>query len=678
MAFCAGIAMAGATTAWLAAPDQLDALISACPFDPNDIKPQAFDFAPHLVEKAKPTHREKKGKTGEAGRTDTALPASEGQEQNIRLPHRLKLSAFSRSVGHRPMGLQVAQVKMFAQRFPSDFREMAMQKVVLPCNTAGTLPYVAKDGLPCPALSTMNALRWLEQHPQQWKTSEAAAQIQRVLTRGLQVLWSQVPKHERQAHKHEQIPNMSTAQNMSPCPAAGPRGFNCVCLCVLFLFGGLIFGGLLSGSPGTIIQVEWVECESFLQWQLHVETSSVQASVQVMPHVLDTAMKYLTFCRSPAASAADATEGRGVDELFGTYLQGKSVHRLKEAKTLLHACEPNVLASLAVWRKGVHFLHANALAQTYFISCEEWTALLGRTVSLEKSAFSLQEVVAKQVMQIIGEAEILSGGEVPKLKKSNMTLFVFKELCNTALLAAKYKSHLQNKFAGVWSGVASGDKLFKRLIVSGETGLRSVFSRGLSLACDKIEKLDFVETDPTCDFAQIIGRMESAMATLREEERKKTEAAAAAKAEAAQAATAARDAAPDGGGAAPDWPAAAETTADSQEEEDSAKFWAELTAEQPRAPSPGQEQQIKQEAAPLAEEPPSAEDRAMQEMRQKAYVAIDDVFVLYDRPWSAGEPAPKSLEVMAPGTMAKIQVRGKRIFSEGAQAIVSSGCHQLW
>ena len=28
------------------------------------------------------------------------------------------------------------------------------------------------------------------------------------------------------------------------------------------------------------VQVEWMECASFLEWQLHVETSGVQASVQ--------------------------------------------------------------------------------------------------------------------------------------------------------------------------------------------------------------------------------------------------------------------------------------------------------------------------------------------------------------------------------------------------------------
>ena len=91
------------------------------------------------------------------------------------------------------------------------------------------------------------------------------------------------------------------------------------------------------------VQVEWIECESFLQWQLLVETLSVQASVQVAPHVLDTAMKYLNCCRSPRAVCLGAapddndnpclTYGK-VNEMFSKYLQRKSAHHLNYVKNL--------------------------------------------------------------------------------------------------------------------------------------------------------------------------------------------------------------------------------------------------------------------------------------------------------------------------------------------------------
>lgn len=368
--------MAAASSAGGSESDQIGNLLKVCPFDPNSIKPIPFDFTPHMVDK-KETKEKAKDKDKDK---DESRPSPEGQARQQRLPHRLKLSAFSKSVGHRPMGLQVAQVRLFTQRFPTDFREMSMQKMVLPCNQDGTLPFVAQDGLPCPALSTVNALRWLEQKRNYLKEKGEARAIQQI----------------------EKVFNKG-------------------------------------------IQVEWIECESFLQWQLHVETSSAQASVQVAPHVLDTAMKYLTFCQSPRAACLGAapsddddpylTEGK-VDEMFGKYLQGKSVHRLKEAKTLLRACEVSVLVAMAQWRKNVHYLHANSLAQSYLISCEEWTALLGKSLKLDHSIFGLQDTVAKQVMQMISESEIIVSCEVPKLKKNVVTIHVFKELCTTALQAS--------------------------------------------------------------------------------------------------------------------------------------------------------------------------------------------------------------------------------------------------
>ena len=175
---------------------------------------------------------------------------------------------------------------------------------MLPCSLDGTLPFVVPGAtltLPCPALSTFNALKFLHAHPEALAKAEsrAKAQMERVISKG--------------------------------------------------------------------VQVEWLECESFLQWQLHVETSSVQQSVQVAPHVIDTALKYLTFCSSAQAVAAGE---QSLDDGFTKYLQGKSAHRLKEAKTLLNNSEPAVIAEVAKWRKGVHYLHANSLAQSYFLTTE--------------------------------------------------------------------------------------------------------------------------------------------------------------------------------------------------------------------------------------------------------------------------------------------------------------------
>ena len=76
------------------------------------------------------------------------------------------------------------------------------------------------------------------------------------------------------------------------------------------------------------MQVEWLECSSFLQWQLYVETSSVQVQVQVHPHIIDTALKYLTFCHSRTAPGGDSSsaskqDGVALDKAYLKFYQEK-------------------------------------------------------------------------------------------------------------------------------------------------------------------------------------------------------------------------------------------------------------------------------------------------------------------------------------------------------------------
>ena len=130
-----------------------------CAFEPADVIPKQVDIDAM-------SSKEKKHKEGKKD--------AKKDEQPRKLPKRLKLGAFSKVVGHRPMGLQIEQCKLYTKRFPTEFRLAAMGKVVLPCQ--GKLPYVTADGtLPSPILSTMNALKYLELHPDQLEHGEARA-----------------------------------------------------------------------------------------------------------------------------------------------------------------------------------------------------------------------------------------------------------------------------------------------------------------------------------------------------------------------------------------------------------------------------------------------------------------------------------------------------------------------
>ena len=63
---------------------------------------------------------------------------------------------------------------------------------------------------------------------------------------------------------------------------------------------------------------------------------------------------------------------------------GKTVKPSLSQKALLASTEPSVIAELAKWRKEAHYLHANALAQGYFVATDEWSVLRGKCVMLGK------------------------------------------------------------------------------------------------------------------------------------------------------------------------------------------------------------------------------------------------------------------------------------------------------
>ena len=422
-------------------------LLTGCPFRPEDIKLGGFDFQAHL-----PEGKKKDKDTANKKDKDTAKKKDDDPSHDAGpLPKIISISAFSRKVGHRSMGLQVAQVRLFIQRFPSEFRLMSMGRIVLPMKDGRA--YVAEDGLPCPILSTVNAVKYLSTKYDDEKTewnSQGKAQLQRVLSEGL--------------------------------------------------------------------QVQWVECDSFLEWQLMCDQADTQSQVQVQTHILDTAMKYLHYLRAttpaPATDAEqesstrpDAASARGFEALF----QGKGIHRFREAKQLLQSSEVEALVVLADWRKRVHYLHANALAQHYFVGATPWAALKGRAVEIDGALHALQSLVAQHVTSTICTAEILATSqETPRLKRSTMNITVFKELCDATSYGANYMCHLQNKYHMVWASVVSAPRLFRRALLQGEACLRQSFLRAFA-AANRVESLDFETLEPGSDFALVIDKLNAAM-----------------------------------------------------------------------------------------------------------------------------------------------------------------------
>ena len=414
-----------------------ESLLMAAVADPNQVVPKAFDFDPYRPSLEGKEKKEKKEKA---------------EEPQQHLPHRLRIGVFSTSIGHRPMGLQVAQCKLYTTRFLKEFRLASMQKFIL--GHLGGLPYVTpQNHIPCPALSTINALKWLEMHPETVATGEqqAVEDMRSVFDKG--------------------------------------------------------------------VQVEWKEFPSFVMWQLYCEGASLQSSVQVSPHILDTAFKFLAFVKSrQAAVLAETQDKHGQDEIsaeeaFVKGLQGQAVHRLRDAKTLLHGCEAAALIELGQWRKSVLYVYANSLAQHWFFS-PAWVRLKNIIYDMGDGPQSLQHTVVLQVTQTIEEGEINWVGDVPKLKKVTVNMDTFTEMCESAFHALKFMLYLQEKYQAVWHSVSSAQKLFRRLVVRGERGLQQAFLRGLRLAGEKVAHLDFKACEPESDIAEVLNRLDTALDTM--------------------------------------------------------------------------------------------------------------------------------------------------------------------
>ena len=125
---------------------------------------------------------------------------------------------------------------------------------------------------------------------------------------------------------------------------------------------------------------------------------------------------------------------------------------------------------MATWRKSVHFLHANALAQYYFLQSDFWSTLKCQSVIIEATSRSLQSLVLQQAKRLIMSTQILWDAEVPKAKKASMNLQVVQGLCNSAKFGSQLAHYLRTKYAAIWNDVPSGEKFLRRLLVEGETG----------------------------------------------------------------------------------------------------------------------------------------------------------------------------------------------------------------
>ena len=99
------------------------------------------------------------------------------------------------------------------------------------------------------------------------------------------------------------------------------------------------------------VQVEWVDMDSYMDYMLYCEGAAVQQAVSVAPHIVDTAMMFLTYLSGrqaqslntgnpevsgAALAVALSSHGQAIHDAFLAKMSGGSkVHRMQDMKALL-------------------------------------------------------------------------------------------------------------------------------------------------------------------------------------------------------------------------------------------------------------------------------------------------------------------------------------------------------
>ncbi|CAJ1352747.1 unnamed protein product [Effrenium voratum] len=287
------------------------------------------------------------------------------------------------------------------------------------------------------------------------------------------------------------------------------------------------------------IQVEWVPFPSYTAWQQYMEGSAatwrrtfhVQQQSALQPHIVDTALMFLQWLEGPqilreisaVLGTSDTAEGKltgpvlhailseggkALDAKFLELNRGQASHRLKDAKTLLRCSSTESLKALLNFRKKALPIVANLFAQSWLLQ-PEWAALAGRSLTLDGQSFDVQTLVMSQAARALSSAEILTNTEIPRVRRSPLSLALFRELCNVQIPAAEYVGRLLAKYGGVSTRTLCG--LMRRLLVDGEPRLRESFLQGYTVAVRSGGKDAFLFADccPESEYALVEEKLQA-------------------------------------------------------------------------------------------------------------------------------------------------------------------------
>ena len=136
-----------------------------------------------------------------------------------------------------------------------------------------------------------------------------------------------------------------------------------------------------------------------------------------------------------------------------------------------------------------------------------------------------QEVVIKNVTKAIGQSVVDWDADTPKMKRAEMNLGRFENMCRALSFGVPWFEMLQRAHSESLGTVVAFAKLRKRFLEDMEDGLLRTFLAACECNSWDINKLNFPSSDPASEFASVQSKLAETTELISEEKRKTADAA---------------------------------------------------------------------------------------------------------------------------------------------------------
>ena len=219
----------------------------------------------------------------------------------------------------------------------------------------------------------------------------------------------------------------------------------------------------MSGMMGNPIQVSWIVVSSYPEWCAYMEAGHHNTDVTSRPHLVETALSYLSWKQSSTIGAAASEDP---DHGF-TLLMGQSLgkRRLADAKCLINHVGKHALEAVVAFRRQADCVLANLFAESYLMSA------LFRSLPADA-----QTNVVRAAVRRVKETPINWKAAPPRARRVTFSIQNFNSLCTLQVEGRKYFDQMTATYPLAIDSVMQFSSLQKRLLVICETSLVERFT----------------------------------------------------------------------------------------------------------------------------------------------------------------------------------------------------------